>query len=398
MSNISGFGIGMARFEQALFCGETAVAPVPFDTSGTRSRKAVSIAHFDPSEFIPANRLRRIDRIGQVTVACGRLTLQDAGLDNVEAVDRGRLGVVLGSSTAGLHTVVRYLDNLIEQGVEGGSALDFSNTVGNAAASLCGLELGLRGPNVTLNYKEASAAAAIAYASSVLATGQADAVLTGGVEDFEGTYFAVHDAFRSLAWDDGCGEASRPFDRRRNGFVIGSGGYLLALETEAMATERAAPRLGYLVGVGASAGPCRLNAWPHDVQPLARCMNEALTSAGASRADVAAVFASANSTPALDRVEASALTQVFGPAGVPVVALKGALGESGASGAAGLQAAILALRSGRLPPTVGFAETDPDCFVNVSSSTRDLPARSGQVAVVNSFASGGTNYSLVVRL
>jgi 3-oxoacyl-[acyl-carrier-protein] synthase II len=274
--------------------------------------------------------------------------------------------------------------------------MDFSNTVGNAAASLCGIELGLRGVNATLNYKEASAAAAVAHASRVLLAGQARALITGGVEDIEATYFAVHDAFGVLAWDAGDGEVSRPFDSKRNGFVLGTGAYLLVLETVESAAERAALPHGHLLGLGATSGPCRLNAWPTDGAPLVRCMRDALASAGRAASDVAVVFASANSTLALDRIEAEAIATVFGPSGVPVVAVKGALGECGASSAAALQAAILSLRRRRLPPTAGLVERDEACAVDVSPAVRQLPAENGRVAIVNSFASGGTNYSLVV--
>jgi 3-oxoacyl-[acyl-carrier-protein] synthase II len=398
MSSISGLGIGTDDFEHSLFGGVTAIAPAAFDVTGTRSRRAARIVEFDASEHIPAGRLRRIDRIGQLAVAGSRLALQDAGLDAPDAVDRDRTGIVMGSTTAGLHTLVTYLDGLIARGPDGASPMDFSNTVGNAAASLCGIELGLRGINVTVNYKEVSAAAAVAYAATALEGGQADAVITGGVEDIESTYFAVHDSFGCLAYDDGAGEASRPFDRRRNGFVLGTGTFLLVLETVGAAAARAATPRGHLVGMAAASGPCRLNNWPDEAAPLARCMRAALQSAGIAPDDVAVVLASANSTPTLDRIEAEAIADVFGAGRVPVASVKGALGESGASAAAAIQAALLALRSRLIPPTVGFEQADETCPVDVSPAARALPAGRGPFALANSFGSGGANYSLVVRV
>jgi len=397
MTCISGFGLGSDVFQDGMINGRTALEPVAFVASEARARIAGTIRGFDPSQFILPAKLRRIDRAGQLAVASARLLLEDAALVSTDALDCDRLGIVLGSTTAGLHTLVPYVDGLINRGVDGGSAMDFSNTVGNAAASLCGIELGWRGPNVTLNYKEASAAAAIAYASSLLHNGQADAVMTGGVEDIEVTYFRVHDSFNALARDTGQGEASRPFDRRRNGFVLGTGSFVLLLETLASAERRAARSHGQLVGIGATAGSCPLNAWPTDPGSLARCMRNAIASAERRPADVAVVFASANSTPVLDRTEAAALEAVFGPGGVPVVAIKGALGESGAVTAAAVQVALQSLRTHRLPPTVGFSEPDDDCRVDVAAVARALPDRPRAVALINSFASGGTNYSLVVR-
>jgi len=397
MTSISGLGLGANAFQDGMVSGRSALEPVSFDAPEARARIAGTIRGFDAMQFIPPARLRRIDRVGRLAVACGHLLLKDAAIDGVDVIDRDRIGIALGSATAGLHTLVPYVDGLIDRGVDGGSAMDFSNTVGNAAASLCGIELGWRGPNVTLNYKEASAAAAIAYASSLLLTGQADAIMTGGVEDIEATYFTVHDLFGSLARDTGDGEASRPFDRRRNGFVLGTGAFVLLLETPTSAEGRGARRHGQLVGIGATAGSCRLNAWPNNPGPLARCMRDALASAGRSAADVAVVFASANSTPVLDRTEAAALEAIFGPDGVPVVSVKGALGESGAATAAAVQVALQSLRTRRLPPTVGFSEPDDDCRVDVAAVARALPDRPDAVALINSFATGGTNYSLVVR-
>jgi 3-oxoacyl-(acyl-carrier-protein) synthase len=151
---------------------------------------------------------------------------------------------------------------------------------------------------------------------------------------------------------------------------------------------------GELLGSGATASPCGVNDWPLDHAQLARAMKVALEDAGISARDVGAVFASANGTERLDRLEAAAIADVFGPDAVPVVSIKGALGESGASGAASLVAALLCLGRGLLPPTVGLQERDPDCRVDVAAEPRSIEKR---IALVNSFASGGADYSLVIR-
>ena len=145
-----------------------------------------------------------------------------------------------------------YLDRLLAQGPTGASALDFSNTVGNAAASLCGIEFGFRGINVTHSCKEASGFSAIAQATNALNAGRARAIVTGAVDDYEDLFFLVHDRFRALASDEGSGEASRPFDRRRNGFVLGCGGFLFVLETISSAAARGVKPLAFLAGVGAT--------------------------------------------------------------------------------------------------------------------------------------------------
>jgi 3-oxoacyl-[acyl-carrier-protein] synthase II len=395
---ISGFGIGTTAFEQGLFAGRRAYGPVTaFDTGAAHAHVAGHLDGFDPSAFIPPAKLRRIDRVGQLAIAACRLALEDAQLYETSAIAADQIGVALGSETAGVHSLVGYLDRLIAEGPPGASALDFSNTVGNAAASLCGIEFGLRGINVTLASKEASAFAAIGHAASVIRAGRGRAIVTGGMDDVEPLYFAVHDRFGALATDEGTGEASRPFDRRRNGFVLGCGAFLIVLESTASAATRAVEPLAFVSGVGATASPGRaVHAWPADPAHLARCMREALDQANVAAADIGVVFASANSTPQLDRVEAQAIAEVFGPAAVPVTAVKGALGECGATAGASVVAAILALRSARIPPTAGFEIADPDCPVDVVTEARAL-APNRAVALVNSFASGGANFSLVIR-
>lgn len=356
-----------------------------------------AISAFDPTRFVDANRLRRIDRVGRLAImGCG-LALEDAGLLPPKDAGADDVGVVLGSYTAGLHSLVDYLDRLNERGPIGASALDFSNTVGNAAASLCGLAFGLRGPNVTVSHREASGLAAVAFAATLVRTGKCRAAVSGGMDDFERTFFTVHDHLGVLAHDDGHGEASRPFDRRRNGFVLGGGAYTIVLEAGESAAARNAPVHGELLGVGATSSRTRPNDWPATPGRLARAMRLALDAAGLESGDVSVVFASANSTPALDRVEAAAIAEVFGPKAVPVVAIKGALAESGASSAGALVAALAALGTGTLPPTLGCEVLDDECPVDVIPESRSLDKTSRHVALVNAFASGGTNYSVVVR-
>jgi 3-oxoacyl-(acyl-carrier-protein) synthase len=396
---ICGFGVGVSAFERGLFEGRSAVAPVTaFDTSRSRAHLGAHIADFDPAAYIQPAKLRRIDRVGRLAVASCKLALDDAALsasDPLPGADR--IGVALGSYTAGIHSLVDYLDRLIAQGPTGASALDFSNTVGNAAASLCGIEFGLRGPNVTLNSKEASGLSALTHAVNLVRSGQSSAIVTGAVDDFESMFFAVHDRFGALASDQGDGEASRPFDRRRNGFVLGSGAFVVVVESAGEAEARRARRRGSIAGLGATSSRCAMNGWPEEPSQLVRCMRQALADAELEPRDVSVVFAAANSTPELDRVEADALADVFGPSGVPVVALKGALGESSASAAAGVAAAVLSLERRVAPPTVGFEQADAHIDLDIVRATRPLDRHASPAALVNAFASGGANYSAVVR-
>lgn len=396
---IGGLGIRNQEFTEGLLSGRTAIKPITaFDTSPYRSHCAATLAGFDAATLVDPAKLRRVDQLGRLVLSACRLALDDSRLTDAGAPLRDTVGVVLGSNSAGVRSTVEYLDNLTSRGPSGVSAMNFSNTVGNASASLCGIEYALRGPNVTLSNKEASGLAAIAFACGLVKQNRATAVVTGGADEIEELFYAIHDRFRVMSPTDGGEEASRPFDRRRNGFVLGEGGFLLVLEQMASATARGIPWYGEVLGVASTASLCRLNDWPADSSQLARCMRAALESAEVPASDVDVVFASANSTVKLDRLDAAALGEVFGRRGVPVVSIKGAVGEFGAAGAAATAAALLCLREGVIPPTVGCEELDTTLGVDVSPTARTLPfAAEGSLAMINSFASGGTNYSLVLR-
>jgi 3-oxoacyl-[acyl-carrier-protein] synthase II len=388
---LSSLGVGAATFVDALLAGQSGIAPVTtFSTDGCRSHTAALVRGFEPAQFIEPMKLRRIDEVGRLALVTCRLAAEDARLPT----GSDQIGVVLGSATAGLHSTVTHLRSLVTGGASGVSALGFSNMIGNAAASLCALEFGWRGPNLTIAQKQASALSAIAFAVDLLEQGRLSAFLSGGVDDIEENFFRVHDQFRVLSPIDGREEASRPFHVHRNGFVLGTGGHILVLETAPSAARRGVTPYGEILAIGASSSECRPNAWPTEPTGTVRAMRDALGRAALAPGDVDVVFAAANSSRELDRIESLALEQVFGPFGVPVVSLKGAIGEFGASGAASLTAALLCLQRGMLPPTLGCEPRDPACRVDVSAFAR--PAN-GRVALINAAGDGGAHYSVVAR-
>ncbi|HEV3138935.1 MAG TPA: beta-ketoacyl synthase N-terminal-like domain-containing protein, partial [Vicinamibacterales bacterium] len=252
---------------------------------------------------------------------------------------------------------------------------------------------------VTFNQREASSLAAIAFSVGAIREGRVGAMVTGGADCLEETFFKVHDRFRALSPMRGCHgasdvEAARPFDRDRNGFVLGEGGFLLLTESASAAAARGARVYGEILGVGATASKTALNDWPADGAGLVSAMRIALSDADLRADDVAAVVGTANGSPVLDRQEADAIVEVFGRRAMPVFSLKGAIGESGAAGAAGVVVGLLSLADGGVPPTVGFSQPDPALAACVSS--RPQPTRANTF-LVNSVASGGTQYSVVIR-
>jgi len=392
---ISSFGVGHHSFANGLIEGACGVQPISvFDTTACRSHRAAMLQGFDPAAFIAPLLLRRINEVGRLAIACAHLALHDAGcVPDSNGTDD--IGVALGTCTAGVDSTVEYLHGLAQHGPAGVPALLFSNTVSNAPASLCAIEFGLRGPNVTFNQREASSLGALVFCMGAVRERRVRAMLTGGADRIEETFFKVHDRFHALSpMRVGGDEAARPFDRRRNGFVLGEGGFGVLVESGTSARNRGARVYGEILGVGMTASSTELNQWPVDSLSLSRAITLALADAGIPPGGIDAVFATANGSPHLDALEATALATVFGDRPVPVASLKGTIGEHGSGGAAGVVAGLLTLSRGVMPPTVGFAEHDPTCAVNASATARRT---SGTTFLVNSVASGGATYALVVR-
>lgn len=392
---VSPFGTSAAAFREALIAGRHGIAPLTsFDTSSCRAHCAASVSDFEPTRWIPLLKLRRMDAAGQYAVALARLALDDGAVPYGETPDDG-VGIVLGTYTAGGQPTEEFLRGLFALGPTGAPALIFNATVANIAASLAGLEMKLRGPNATISQKEASGLAAIAHAADILRRGRARALVAGGVDAVYRVFYCVHDRFGALSHANGGPEGSRPFDATRNGFVLGEGGFALLLEREDDARARGAKIYGSLLATAGGGTSVGLNQWPTRPEPLARVMAQALAQAGVRPDAIDVVYAAANSS-ALDRVEAAALESLFGGGRAIVTSIKGALGESGAAGAAACVAALLCGRSGSVPPIAGLERIDPACGgLRLARQAEPAP---GPLVLINSVASGGALVSAVLRV
>jgi 3-oxoacyl-(acyl-carrier-protein) synthase len=299
-----------------------------------------------------------------------------------------RTGVVLGTYSAGGQATNEYLDALFKGGPTGAPALLFNSTVGNAAAGLAGLEYKLCGPNATISQKESSGLAALATAVDLLRLDRADRVAAGGMDAIYDLFYRAHDRFAVMTDAREPDESVAPFARTRGGFVLGEGAYVLWLQRAAPSGPHAA-----ILGTGAASDTCGVNAWPDDPDTLARAMSLALEDAGLTPADVDVIYASANAAPKLDYIEARALGELFGSRPV-VTSIKGAIGESSATGAAACAAAILCGALGKVPPIAGLR--DPDAAASALNLARTVVDAPGSIVLVNSVASGGAVYSVVL--
>ena len=387
---LSAFGTSHDAFRDALLEGGSAIAPVSgFPTDGCRSILAAELQGFQPAEWVPPMKSRRLDRTGVYALAAAKLALADGGV-SLPAEGDDRIGVVLGTWTAGGQSTQTFLDALFRAGPSAAPALLFDSTVGNSAASITALDFKLRGPNVTVSQKESSGLHAIATAVDLLREGRASALLTGGVDAVYETFFKAHDRFSVMSPAPAFSRRLAPFDTNRSGFVLGEGGVAFWLEA-----GRESARHGEILGVSMSSAAVPINQWPQRADALAHSMRLAIADAQLTPADIDVVYASANATMVLDATEASALSDVFGDAGPSITSIKGALGESGTSGALACAAALLCGRAGRVPPIAGLAE--PCAEAASLRLVRSVQAAPGPIALVNSFASGGALASVIVR-
>lgn len=392
---VSAFGTSHAGFRDALLAGSSGIAPINgFATAGCRSILGAEIAGFDAGAWVPPMKMRRMDRTGVLAVAATRMALDDAAAAiPVEGDDS--MGVILGTWSAGGGSTQQFLDALFRKGPSGAPAMLFDSTVANAAASLAGLEHRFRGPNATVSHKEASSLAAIVSAVDLIREGRASALITGGADAIFEPFFKAHDRFAVMSAETAFSRRLAPFDEARGGFALGEGGFCLWLGNAASSRTPVSLH-GEILGVSASSAAGPINEWPQRHEPLVRTMRLAVEDAGLDADAVDVVYAAANATRGLDAIEALALGELFGGTRTVVTSIKGALGEFGASGAAACVAALLCGRLGRVPPVAGLECADPAAApLHLARTAIDAP---GPIALVNSFASGGALFSVVLRV
>ena len=217
-----------------------------------------------------------------------------------------------------------------------------------------------------------------------------------GIDSIYQLFYRVHDRFGVMSQATDADASCAPFSATRGGFVMGEGGFGLWLEQGTAWAERGAARIGEILGVGAAGANVGLNAWPDGPEPLVRTMKMALDDAGIAPREIDVVYASANASRGLDDVEARALTELFGGSRTVVTSIKGAIGESGSSGAAACVAALLCGAARRIPPIAGLEEAD-DVAAGLRLARAGM-AGPAQTVLINSVASGGALFSVVLRV
>ncbi len=385
--------IGIEAFRSMLAGGHTAIAEADrFDTTGLKAHKAALVRGFTPRDFIAPLKLRRMNGLSRYAMSAARLAFDDCG---TLPADPGATGVAIGTAFGPVQTSVDYMRDYVEKGAALAPPQLFAESVANAPGSHVAIEWGLRAFNFTVTQRESSALAAAMYASSQLMKGSARLALIGGVEEASEMLFSVLDRLGALAYADrSVDEASRPFDRRRNGMVLGEGAAVLIAEPSDTAAGDARHVYGYLAGFGlARDATASISDWGTDAVALVRAMRGALDDAELTAGDIDAVYASANSTRRADCLEADALRQLFGARVPPVVATKGYFGEYAAAGGLQLTAALLAIQEQALHASCGFEEPDGQAALEIVKERRPAALRN---VLVNAISAGGGIVSAVV--
>jgi len=394
---VSPLGIGLADFREALFARRVAVETIAaFDASGYPSRMAAEVRAFDPAAFVVGRQLRWTDRYAQFALAGARLACDDAGF--VPKTGAEDVGIYIGSALGGAAFGDAQHDVFRTRGLGAVRPLLALSVFGGSSVSNVAMALGIRGP-VSANANACAAGlSAVGDAYRAVARGDVRAALAGGVEaplsPLVYGAFTVIDAM-SRRNDDPAG-ASRPFDARRDGFVMGEGAGILVLEREDDARRRGARIYGAVVGFGATCDAHHMSAPRPDGSSVAAAMRAALAEARVGADEVELVDAHASATPLGDAAEAAAIASVLGErsARVPVLATKGQHGHAlGATGVWEIAVALLAMRERRLPATVNCDTPSADAPPGL---VRAETAAHPRLALTNSSGFGGINGALVL--
>jgi 3-oxoacyl-[acyl-carrier-protein] synthase II len=393
-------GNTVAEYWDGLLAGLSGAGPITkFDASDVRSKIACEVNDFDPTAYLDDKQIRHQDLFSQYALAVTQQALNDAGLDPEGLSDeaRDRIGVVMGTGVGGSNIFVDEVLNLEENGARRISPFFVPMMISNMAAGLIAMEHTLRGPNHCVVSACATGNDAITDGYLLLQQGHADAMLVGGTEaSVNELCVGGFSSMRAMSTrNDDPTHASRPFDKDRDGFVIAEGAGALLLETLEHAWERGAPIYAEVAGVGKSNDAHHYAAPDPEGHGAALAMGNAVDDAGLAPTDVQHINMHATSTPVGDVIESDAVKEVFGDHAydINISATKSMTGHMlGAAGAAEAIATILAIREGRVPPTINVEALDEECDLNYT--LHDPVDREVTAALTNAFGFGGHNTTL----
>ncbi len=392
---ISSLGSSLDSFWANLVAGKSGAARISaFDASGYGSAIACEALDFDPEAHLDKKRIKRMARFSQMASAASLMAVKDSGVD-LTSYDTSRVGCVIGSAAGDYDHLSVAFTSHAGKGPGHGNAFAVPKIIPNMASSNAAMDLGAHGPNVGVISACATGAHSIGSAMDMLLLGYADIMIAGGVEaTIVPLVVDSYDAMRVLSHrNDEPQRASRPFDRDRDGFVIGEGAGILVLESYEAASRRGARIYAELRGYGSTCDAYSIAAPDPEGTWAAKAMEIAIQRAGLTPDRIGYINAHGTSTPANDSIETLAIKRVFGLKGFtnpPVSSSKSMIGHTlGAAGGIEAAVTVLALHHGVLPPTINLETPDPECDLDyIPGVARESTA---QAAISNSFGFGGHN-------
>ncbi len=397
---VSPVGIGTEETWSALCAGTSGIAPIThFDAEQFASRVAGEVKNFNPLEYVDKKDLKKMGRFIFFAIAGAEFAMRASEL-KLESAFAERAGVYIGSGIGGFDVIEREHRNLLAGGPRRISPFFIPASIVNLASGHVSIRTGAKGPNSATATACASGAHAIGDSFRLIARGDADVMICGGTEAAI-TPMGVGGfaSMRALSTrNDDPGHASRPWDKHRDGFVVGEGAGILILEEYEFAHRRSAPIVAELVGYGMSGDSHHITSPPDDGDGACRVMQNAISDAGIFPQDIAYINGHGTSTPVGDRIESEGIKKTFGDHAykLAISSTKSMTGHL-LGGAGGLEAGIvvLALRDQIVPPTINYETPDPKCDLDyVPNHARSLDM---EYALTNSFGFGGTNGALIFK-
>ncbi|MEW6585147.1 MAG: beta-ketoacyl-ACP synthase II, partial [Nitrospirota bacterium] len=391
---VTPLGIGVEESWKGLIEGRSGVVRITqFDPSGFATQIAGEVKGFNAEDYIETKEIKKMDRFIHFAVAAAGMALNNSGVKITEE-KAARVGVIVGSGMGGLHAIEHYHTVLLEKGPKRITPFFIPMLIINLAAGQISIRFGAKGPNSAICTACATGSHAIGDAFRIIQRGDADVMIAGGAEAVVSPLgIGGFNAMKALSTrNDEPEKASRPFDRDRDGFIMGEGAGILILESLESASARGAKMYAEIVGYGMTADAYHITTPAPDGEGAARCMTMALRDAGVQPSDVDYINAHGTSTKYGDEIETQAIKTVFGEDAyrIPVSSTKSMTGHLlGAAGGVEAVITILGIYDGVVPPTINLDNADPECDLDyVPHQARKIDVRYG---LTNSFGFGGTN-------
>jgi 3-oxoacyl-[acyl-carrier-protein] synthase II len=387
-------------FWQALLAGQSGIGLITrFDATEYDAKIAGEVKGFEPTEFIDKKEARRMDRFAQFAIAASKMALADSGLD-LEKEDRSRIGAFVGSGIGGMDTLHEQYKNLFEKGPNRVSPFFIPMMIANMAAGQVSIAFGLQGPSSCVVTACATGTNCIGDAMKVIQRGDADVMVAGGTEAaISPAGMAGFCAMKALSTrNDAPEKASRPFEKDRDGFVMGEGSGIVVLESLEHALARGARIYAELAGYGSNADAYHVTAPAPEGAQAARCMELAVKDADLSLSDIDYINAHGTSTPLNDKNETLGIKALFGDQAknLAVSSIKSMTGHLlGAAGGIECVATVLTVVNDMMPPTINYDTQDPE--LDLDYVPHKARAKVVRAALSNSFGFGGHNATLLVK-